>query len=130
MACPKAENGERDIPINELTRPILENAIANRHPSKEDLLFCKPDGTLYTDNVLNSYFKRIFEKAGIKSRTHNHRLRKNSNTRGVEVDIDYKVLEENVGYGDLNILLNTYVDAQKDFKEKNCKNMLNMLKCN
>lgn len=126
--CPKTENGERDIPINELTKPILENAIANRHPSKEDLLFCKPDGTLYTDNGLNSCFKRICEKAGIKSRAHTHKIRKNFNTRGVEVGVDYKVLEENAGHGNITILMDTYVDAQKDFKEKELQKYVEYVK--
>lgn len=96
--CTKTPDGERDIPITELTEPILKDAIANRNPSKENLLFCKKDGSLYTDNALNSCLKRICEKAGITSRAHNHKLRKNFNTRGIEAGVDYKVLEENAGH--------------------------------
>ena len=126
--CPKTDNGERDVIITELTKPILENAIANKNPSKENLLFCKKDGGLYTDSALNSYLKRICDKAGIKSRAHNHKLRKNFNTRGVEAGVDYKVLEENAGHGDIRILMDTYVDAQKDFKEKELQKYVEYVK--
>ena len=96
--CPKTDTGERDVVITELTKPILEDAIKNRNPSKENLLFCKTNGGLYTDSALNSCLKRICEKAGIKSRAHNHKLRKNFNTRGVESGVDYKVLQDNLGH--------------------------------
>lgn len=99
--CPKTDNGERDVIITELTKPILKEAIANRNPSKENLIFCKPDGGIYTDSALNSCLKRICEKAGITTRVHNHKLRKNFNTRGVEAGVDYKVLEENLGHSDI-----------------------------
>ena len=116
--CPKTSNGDRDVIITELTKPVLEDAIKNRYPSKYNLLFCKPDGGIYTDSALNSCLKRICEKAGITSRVHNHKLRKNFTTRGVEAGVDYKVLEENAGHGDIHITLDTYTDAQKEFQEK------------
>lgn len=111
--CPKTGNGERDIIITELIKPILEDAIKNRYPSKENLLFCKPNGSVYTDSALNSCLKRICDKAGITSRVHNHKLRKNFNTRGVEAGVDYKVLEDNAGHSDIHMVLDTYTDAQK-----------------
>lgn len=124
----KTSNGIRDVVITELTEPILKDAIANRNPSNENLLFCKEDGSLYTDSALNSCLKRICEKAGIKSRVHNHKLRKNFNTRGVEAGIDYKVLETNAGHSDISVTLDTYVDAQQDFQEKEIQKYVEMVK--
>lgn len=126
--CPKTGNGERDVIITELTKPILEEAIANRSPNKENLLFCKPDGSLYTDSALNSCLKKICKDAGIEARAHNHKLRKNFTTRGVESGVDYKVLEENLGHGDIRITLDTYTDVQKDFQEKELQKYVDYVK--
>ena len=124
----KTSNGIRDIVITELTEPILRDAIAKRNPSEENLLFCKPDGSLYTDSALNSCLKRICEKAGIKSRAHNHKLRKNFNTRSIEAGVDYKVLEENAGHSDITITLDTYTEAQQDFQEKELQKYVESVK--
>ncbi|MBQ3407872.1 MAG: site-specific integrase [Clostridia bacterium] len=126
--CPKTGNGERDIIITELIRPILKDAITNRNYSAEGLLFCKTDGSVYTDSALNSCLKRVCEKAGIETRAHNHRLRKNFNTRGVEAGVDYKVLEDNAGHSDIHILLDTYVDAQRQFKEQEMQKYVEAVK--
>ena len=115
--CTKTPSGERKIIITELIKPVLEDAIRNKKTSELNLLFCKDDGGLYSDSALNSSLKRLSKKAGIECRVHNHKLRKNFNTRGVEAGIDYKVLEENAGHSDIHILMDTYVDAHDDFKE-------------
>ena len=81
-------------------------------------VFCKPDGKPYTDSALNSCLKRICEKAGIKSRVHNHKLRNNFNTRSVEVGVDYDVLKVNAGHSNIHQTIDTYSDPQKEFKQK------------
>ena len=126
--CPKTQDGERDLIINELTKPIIEKAIANRNTSKYNLLFCKPDGNPYTDSALNSCLKRICEKAGIKSRVHNHKLRNNFNTRGVEVGIDYDVLKENAGHANIHQTIDTYTDPQIEFKQKELQKYVDYVK--
>ena len=45
-----------------------------------------------------------------------------------EAGVDYKVLEENAGHGDIRILMDTYVDAQKDFKEKELQKYVEYVK--
>lgn len=117
-AVPKTKRGKRDIYITEIVKPILEKAIKIKNPSKEGYLFCKPDGSLYTDSALNSCFKRICEKAGIKGRVHNHKMRKNFNTRGIEYGVDMKVLEDNAGHSDIHILMDIYTEVQKDFAKR------------
>ena len=114
--CTKTPEGERDLIINELTRPIFEQAIEEQIPNELNLLFCKPDGTPYTDSALNSSLKRICKKAGITSRVHNHKLRNNFNTRGVEAGVDYNVLKENAGHSDIHQTIDTYNDPQIEFK--------------
>ena len=124
----KTINGERDIVITELLKPILEDAIANRNPSKRDFLFCKPDGSIYSDGALNSALKRTCKKIGITSRVHNHKLRKNFSTRSVEAGVDYKVLEDNLGHADIHETLDTYTDAQKEFKEEELQKYVKSVK--
>ena len=50
----KTPSGKRDIPLTDLTKPILEHAIKNMKPNKNDLLFCNGKGEVYTDSALNS----------------------------------------------------------------------------
>ena len=128
--CPKTPDGDRELFITELTRPILEKAIENRHSSKENLLFCRPDGKPYTDSALNSCLKRICEKAGITSRVHNHKLRNNFNTRSVEVGVDYDVLKENAGHHDIHQTIDTYADPQLDFRKKELQKYVDYVKMN
>ena len=128
--CPKTADGDRELFITELTKPILEKAIENRYPSKENLLFAKPDGKPYTDNALNSCFKRICEKAGITSRVHNHKLRNNFNTRSVEVGVDYDVLKVNAGHHDIHQTIDTYADPQFEFRKKELQKYVEYVKNN
>lgn len=124
----KTPSGDRTIVINEFLKPVIESALAKMKPNKDNLLFAKDDGKPYTDSALNSSLKRICQKAGIKCRVHNHKLRKNFNTRGVEAGVDYKVLEQNAGHADIHVLLDTYVDTQKEFKEKEMNKYVNYIK--
>jgi site-specific recombinase XerD len=124
----KTPSGERDLPMNELTRPILMHAVKNAMPNKYNLLFCNPEGNVYTDGALNSCLKRICFKAGITSNAHNHKLRHSFTTNGVESGIDYKVMEETLGHSDIRITLDTYTDAQKEFQEKELQKYVNRVK--
>ena len=126
--CTKTPEGERDLNITELTRPILEKAIKNRYPSKDNLLFCKSDGNPYTSSALNSCIKRICKKIGITCRVHNHKLRNNFNTRGVEVGIDYAVLKENAGHADIHETIDTYATLQQEFKLKEMQKYVDYIK--
>lgn len=113
----KTPSGERDIPITELTRPILKHAIENMIPNENDLLFCTGKGSVFTDSTLNSCLKRICKKIGILDNAHNHKLRHSFSTNGVTAGIDYMVLKEAMGHSDIRETIDTYADAQMQFKE-------------
>ena len=62
----KTDAGMRDVPINNLVRPILEQAIADMRWNKEGLIFYDhyKKGVISTSQV-NCFYRRICEKAGI-----------------------------------------------------------------
>ena len=126
--CTKTPEGERKLVITELTHDIFKAAIDNMIPNENNLLFCKSDGTPYTDSALNSYLKRIAEKAGIKSRVHNHKLRNNFNTRGVEIGIDYDALKLNAGHADIHQTIDTYATPKEEFLSKELQKYVDYVK--
>lgn len=124
----KTPSGERDIPITELTRPILKHAIENMIPNENDLLFCTGKGSVFTDSTLNSCLKRICKKIGILDNAHNHKLRHSFSTNGVTAGIDYMVLKETMGHSDIRETIDTYADAQMQFKEDEFQKYVDKIK--
>ena len=113
----KTPNGERIVVLNEIIKPILEHAIANRNPSNEDFIFCKPDGTLYGDSGINSAFKRLCSNAGIKGEVNTHMLRHTFITRSKEAGVDVEATKTNVGHSDIHLTQDIYNEDQKDYLE-------------
>lgn len=124
----KTPSGERDIPMNELTIPVLKHAVENMIPNENDLLFCTKKGTVYTDSALNSCFKKICKKIGILSNAHNHKLRHSFSTNGVVAGIDYMVLKETMGHSDIRETIDTYADAPMQFKEDELQKYVDKIK--
>ena len=124
----KTPSGERDIPMNELTRPVFKHATENMIPNENDLLFCTKSGTVYTDSALNSCLKRICNKIGILDNAHNHKLRHSFSTNGVVAGIDYMVLKETMGHSDIRETIDTYADAPMQFKEDELQKYVDKIK--
>ena len=124
----KTPSGERDIPINELTEPVLRHAIDNMIPNENNLLFCNKNGSVLTDNSLNSCLKRICKYVGISENAHNHKLRHSFSTNGVVAGIDYKVMEETMGHSDIRITMDTYTDVQKNFQKEQLQKYVEKIK--
>ena len=124
----KTPSGERDIPINELTEPVLRHAINNMIPNENNLLFCNKNGSVLTDNSLNSCLKRICKYVGISENAHNHKLRHSFSTNGVVAGIDYKVMEETMGHSDIRITMDTYTDVQKNFQKEQLQKYVDKIK--
>lgn len=124
----KTPSGERDIPINELTEPVLRHAIDNMITNENNLLFCNKNGSVLTDNSLNSCLKRICKYVGIAENAHNHKLRHSFSTNGVVAGIDYKVMEETMGHSDIRITMDTYTDVQKNFQKEQLQKYVEKIK--
>lgn len=124
----KTPSGERDIPLNELTKPILLHAIQNMVQNENDLLFCNKKGNVYTDSTLNSCLKRICAEIGISDNAHNHKIRHSFSTNSVAAGIDYMVLKETMGHSDIRETIDTYADAQKEFQEKELQKYVDSVK--
>ncbi|MBQ9314504.1 MAG: site-specific integrase [Clostridia bacterium] len=108
----KTENGERMVVLNKITKPALERAILNRNPSKENLIFCKKDGTLYSDSGINSALKRAWKMAGLTSDVHVHMFRHTFVTRSKEAGVDVEATKTGVGHGNIHITQDIYNEDQ------------------
>ncbi len=124
----KTPSGERDIPMNELTRTVLIHAVQNMKPNENDLLFCTNSGTVYTDSALNSCLKRICKHIEILDNAHNHKLRHSFSTNGVVAGIDYMVLKETMGHADIKETIDIYANAQVQFQEDELQKYVDKIK--
>lgn len=106
----KTDAGMRDVPINNLVRPILEQAIADMKWNKEGLIFYDhyKKGVISTSQV-NCFYRRICEKAGIEFHGQ-HSLRHTFATRCIEAGVKPVVLKNWLGHTNIHVTLDTYAD--------------------
>ena len=108
---PKTDAGNRDVPINEMAKPVLEDAIMKAPKNRYGLLFydAKKKDFIDTQQV-NSYFRRLCKKAEIEVRGQ-HCLRHSFATRCIEAGVPAIVLKTWLGHTDIHITLDTYADV-------------------
>ena len=107
----KTMKGMRDVPINDLVRPVLEDAIRNAPYNKQGLIFYdKVNNKVITTSQVNNLFKRLLEKANIEDRGQ-HALRHTFATRAIEAGVDPIVLRDWLGHTDIHITLDTHADV-------------------
>lgn len=137
----KTENGKRIIKMNNISRQILDEAIAHKISNPNNLLFCKPDGTMHLENSINSSLKRIALKLGIgiyedynkkgelikKTDVHTHMLRGTFATRCAEAKIAPVVLKQILGHKDITVTMKYYVDVDGSFIESETDNAIQYL---
>ena len=137
----KTENGKRIIKMNNISRQILDNAIAHKISNPNNLLFCKPDGTMHLENSINSSLKRIALKLSIgiyedynkkgelikKTDVHTHMLRGTFATRCAEAKIAPVVLKQILGHKDITVTMKYYVDVDGSFIESETDNAIQYL---
>ena len=108
---PKTAAGNRDIPINELVRPVLKEAIEEMKPNRKGLLFYdRYRKTIISTNRTSGYFNRVCEKAGIDA-SGAHVLRHTFATRCIEAGVKPIVLKTWLGHTDIHVTLDTYADV-------------------
>ncbi len=107
----KTNAGNRYVPINNLVKPIIKEALSSMKNNPEGLIFYdyRKDGLIKTGQV-NSYFQRICEKAGIAI-TGQHCLRHTFATRCIEAGVSPIVLKTWLGHTDIHVTLDTYSDV-------------------
>lgn len=137
----KTKNGKRIIKINNISRQILDNAIAHKVSNSNNFLFCKPDGTMHLENSINSCLKRIALKLGIgiyvdynkkgelikKTDVHTHMLRGTFATRCAEAKIAPVVLKQILGHKDITVTMKYYIDVDGSFIESETDNAIQYL---
>lgn len=107
----KTEKGTRDVPINEMVRPVLEDAIAKAPKNRQGLLFFdKNKKGVVTTMQVNNTFKRLIKKAGISDRGQ-HALRHTFATRCIEAGVPAVVLRDWLGHTNIHVTLDTYADV-------------------
>ncbi len=110
-AHPKTDAGVRDVPINELVRPVLEEALAEVRSNKEGTLFCdKRDGDVISTQQVCYFFRRVCEKYDLPYYGQ-HSLRHTFATRCIEAGVQPLVLKTWMGHTDIHITLDTYADV-------------------
>ena len=130
---PKTKSGKRKIKVLSQAKPVLENAIKEMIPNKDNLLFIRRDNKYYEDGQVNSAFKRICMNAGIRvknlkhkkysdkkgfyyvnqktSDVNTHMLRHSFATRGIEAGMTSTVLKDVLGHSDIQTTINIYGDV-------------------
>jgi len=104
----KTYAGKRQVPINNLLRPVLEEALENCRENSEGLLFYDYiKRKIISTNQVNSYFARICKKCGFP-RMGQHTLRHTFATRCIEAGIQPVVLKTWLGHKDIHVTLDTY----------------------
>ena len=117
----KTENGNRQIPINETVRPVIEKIISEYKATDDNVLFHTSAGTLIATSVVNTEFRRIVNKYNIQDKTVKgdlslHSLRHTYATRCIESGMPPKVLQHLMGHSDIKVTLDTYADVFDNFQ--------------
>ena len=134
--------GQRTLNMNNLSKQIVTEALNNKLPNRNHLLFCKKDKTMYLENSINSSLKRIALKLNLgiykdydknnnlvdKTYLHTHMLRGTFATRCAEAKIAPVVLKKILGHSDIEVTMKYYVDVDNEFEKSENKNVEEYLK--
>ena len=134
----KTDNGRRTLTMNNISKQIMQKALEQKVKNKNNLLFCKKDGTMILENTINSCLKRIALKLGIgifeepntkgktvkKTDVHTHMLRGTFATRCAEAKIAPVVLKQILGHKDISVTMKYYIDVDGSFIESETDNAI------
>ena len=108
---PKTDAGVRDVPINELVRPILEEALAEARNNKAGTVFYDyRKGDIISTQQVCYFFRRVCDKYDLPYYGQ-HSLRHTFATRCIEAGVQPVVLKTWMGHTDIHITLDTYADV-------------------
>lgn len=107
----KTSAGMRDVPINNLVKPVLEKALAEMKNNPAGTIFYdyQKKNVISTSQVCN-FYKRICKSAGLDYYGQ-HALRHTFATRCIEAGVQPVVLKTWLGHTNIHITLDTYADV-------------------
>lgn len=121
---PKTAKGNRQIPINSMVKPIIDQVLSGYVPTADNMLFHTSRKSIVSTNQVSMEYQRVLDKYSVLDKTIKgdvtlHSLRHTYATRCIEVGMPPKVLQTLLGHTDIRITLDTYSDVFEKFQSEN-----------
>jgi integrase len=120
----KSEAGNRNIPLNPLSRAVVERALASSKQQSDNplgLLFLNEFGRPFDQKYINKHLHLALEKAGIE-RVGIHALRHAAATTLLSASVPLHTVSRMLGHSSIQLTANTYGhvldSAMRDAAEK------------
>lgn len=122
----KTEGSVRDIPITDLFKDNLINALNNMKENENNLIFTSRNKAIITVSTIDSYLTRLAIKNNFEvSNLSSHILRHTYATRCIENGMPAEVLQKLLGHKNITTTINTYTTIFDAFRNDVVKNSMN-----